>query len=293
MCVPVVEPCVPSSLKRDPILEVLPVRVTIVRRSSCTFGLWVSIIAIAPGNALAQDDPTVGVNRFPQFRNLSGLAGGGYGVNAQGYRSLDGPVALSTPVAYVLGRSQFRIGTARAAFKTEPRFYRAANGTSIFTYGHTLGRFNVSITDMILSGAADEAVNVQAQYISSPGALWTGSMGLQDVGGGGGSSGENMPGDTRQSRSFFAVATYRWDTGREPVFISLGSGTKRFRQSFASASTQVLKPLRIWVEHDGFGVNAGGLLTLNSGRKHSAVEWNFLYGMMKLKYAVGSIVIGF
>ena len=263
-----------------------------VRGSLCAFVLSLSIIPFASPRAFAQDDPTVGVNRFPQFRNLSGLAGGGFGVNSDGYRSLEGPVALSTPVAYVLGRGQFRLGTARAAFRSEPRFYRAANGTSTIMYGHTLGRFNTAVTAMFLSSVADEAINVQAQYISSPGSLWTGSMGLQDVGGGGGSSGENFPGDTRQSRSFFAVATYRWDTARDPVYLSAGMGTKRFRQGFVSASTRVAKPLRIWAEHDGFGLNAGGVLTLNSGRGKSGVEWNFLYGMMKLKYAVGAVVVG-
>ena len=52
-------------------------------------------------------------------------------------------------------------------------------------------------------------------------------------------------------------------------------------------------PLRAWAEHDGYGLNAGGLLTLRSGHGRSAVEYNLLFGMMRLRYAVAGVVIGF
>jgi hypothetical protein len=243
--------------------------------------------------AYGQTDPTTGVNSFPQYRNLSGLAGGGYGVDVRGYSSPAGPVALSTPVAYVLGRSQFRIGIARASFTSEPSFFKKANGTGILTYGHTLGRVNVAVTGMMLSDRHDQSFHLQLQYISSPDSRWAGSIGVQDWGGGGGSSGTDFPGDERSSRSVFGVATYRWDCGTTPIYLSGGVGTRRFGQGFLGASAQVAQPLRLWIEHDGFGLNAGGLVTLRSGRGRGSLEYNLLYGMIKLKYAVGSLVIGF
>lgn len=243
--------------------------------------------------ARSQHDPTTGVNRFPQFRNLSGLGGGGYGVDERGYASLSGPVALSSPVAYVLGRDQFRLGIAHLSFDAGPDFFRAVNGTEIITYGHTFGRVNVAATDMVLSRHIDQAFNLQLQYISSPGSRWTGSLGVQDVGGGGGSSGEYRPGDSRSSRSVFGVATYRWEISGRPFYLSMGGGTRRFRPGFFNASTQILPHVRLWAENDGFGVNAGGLVTTHAGRGRHTAELNLLYGMVRLRYAIAGFVIGF
>src|SRR5947209_20214071 len=57
---------------------------------------------------LCSDDPTAGPEHFPQFRNLSALAGSGFGADSKGYSTLSGPTALSTPVAPVLSHTQFR-----------------------------------------------------------------------------------------------------------------------------------------------------------------------------------------
>jgi hypothetical protein len=149
------------------------------------------------------------------------------------------------------------------------------------------------MTDMLLSSENDQAFNVQAQYVGSPGSKWTGSFGIQDIGGGGGSSGDGLPGDSRTSRSFFVVATYRWQAGSEPANVSLGGGTRRLRQGVVNLSRPFFRPLRIWTEYEGFGFNAGGLLTTNMGRGKSGVELNVLLGVMKMRYAVGAVVIGF
>jgi len=69
---------------------------------------------------------------YPQFRNLSGLAGSGYGVDLQGYRSLSGPVAYSTPVAHTLGRNQFEIVGGTLSFTRTPELNPSqSNGTHL------------------------------------------------------------------------------------------------------------------------------------------------------------------
>src|SRR5207249_2501548 len=97
------------------------------------------LLCSAGQNASAQRrDPFAGPGRYPEYRNLSGLSGGGYGLNADGYGSLSGPTALSTPIGYVLGRDQFRFQGAQASFTGSPEFgEHKSNGTGAFAYGHT------------------------------------------------------------------------------------------------------------------------------------------------------------
>src|SRR5437016_12117087 len=104
-----------------------------------------SIMALAvllPASAsFAADDPTAGPERFPQFRNLSALAGSGFGADARGFSSLSGPTALSTPVAHVLGHNQFRIAGGKMSFDSSPTLSSGkSNGTFYLMYGATLGR---------------------------------------------------------------------------------------------------------------------------------------------------------
>ena len=77
------------------------------------------LLLLLPLPALTQrrTDPLDGFAQYPQFRNLSGLAGGGYGVDVEGRASLSGPTAFSTPVAYVMGHNQWRIVGATMSFQ--------------------------------------------------------------------------------------------------------------------------------------------------------------------------------
>ncbi len=238
-------------------------------------------------------DPLVGPEQFTEYRNLSGLAGGGYGVNAQGYGSLSGPVSLSTPVAHVLGRGQLRLEAAEMSFTSSPAFgNRETNGTAVITYGHTLGRFNVALTEMILTSDLNQAMNLQASYIPSGSSHWVGSLGVQGLIGANKSTG-NGDVNARSSRSFFGVATYRLDTGRAPVYLSGGFGTRRFKDGFVSASFQALQPLRVWAEYDGFGINEGVLLAWRKTAEGHGPEVNVGIGYVKSRYFLWSAGIGF
>src|SRR5579862_2630816 len=140
--------------------------------------------------APAQQNPFLGANQYPQYRNISGLAGGGYGVDALGYASLSGPTAYSTPTAYVLGHDQFRLGIGKISFDSDPDWNsNHSNGKGIVTFGHTFGQFNFTFTDLFKSLSRDQAYNLQIAYQPSKHAVLVPSIGVQDLLGHGGSAG--------------------------------------------------------------------------------------------------------
>lgn len=131
------------------------------------------------------------------------------------------------------------------------------------------------------------------QYILPKEMRWAASVGVQDIGGGGGAAGMGTPGDSRSSRSYFCVVTYRIETHQSPIYLSTGIGTRRFQHLFCSASYQVSRPLRIWLEQDGFGWSAGLLLSHRAGEGRGAVEYNALIGFLEGRFLTLSVGIGF
>lgn len=250
---------------------------------------------IVPTVARCADDPTAGPEHFPQFRNLSALAGSGFGADRNGYSSLSGPTALSTPVAHVLGHNQFRIAAGKMSFDSSPTLSSSkSNGTFYLMYGATVSNVNIAISPMFLSDRLDHAFNLQAQLIPKEGSHVAFSVGVQDIDGTGGSAGEGFTTeDGRSSRSFFGVATYQLDTKRNPVFVSAGIGSRRFKGGFASVSGQIVEPLRAYAEYDGFGLNEGVLLTWKTGKAKKSPEVNAGVGFIRGKYVTILGGIGF
>lgn len=256
--------------------------------------LVVAVLLLLPLRAGAVPDPLRGPDRFPQFRHLSGLAGAGYGTDEQGYPSLSGPTAFSTPTAYVLGHAHLRIAGARTSFDGLPRLGGArANGTWYATYGHSFGRVNVAISDMVLSSASDQVYNWQIGYVPEPETPVAFSIGMQDWAGTGGSAGQDVPGDNRSSQSVFGAATLRVPIGGSPLYVSGGVGSRRFHHGFASVSCQVAPPVRVWAEHDGFGFNTGALYSLRVGEGRRSAELNVLAGVVKMRFFTLAAGIGF
>jgi hypothetical protein len=137
-----------------------------------------------------------------------------------------------------------------------------------------------------------QSFNLQIQPIPAKDSHWVWSAGIQHLNRGNGSAGEGHPEDFRSSRSVFAVTTYRLDTARNPIYLSAGTGIRRFGPAFGSMSYQISNPLRIWVEHDTFGVNYGLLMTQKVEGLRRA-EMNLLLGVIKGKYFTFSIGFGF
>ncbi len=256
--------------------------------------VWCGLLFCPLAVQAQRGDPFGGFNSYPQFRNLSGLSGSGYGVDIQGYRSLSGPVAFSTPVAHTLGRGQVQIGGGAMGFDSTLQYQGSkSNGSSYLTLGATAGRLNVAGTFFIKSGSFDQVYNAQIQYIPDEGTKWVFSLGAQDIEGRGGAAGEALPEDQLSSQSFFGVLTYRWDTGRNPIYVSAGFGTRRYGRMFGSISHQVFKPLRVWAEADGYSLNYGvtGAWRLAPGRR--GLEVSTTLGMIRGQYLAWSLGVGF
>jgi hypothetical protein len=258
---------------------------------------WVGLVGllwvVVAGRGAAQRNPFLGADDYPQFRALSGLAGGSYGVDERGYGSLSGPTAYSTPTAYVLGRDQFEVGIGKTSFSLVPNFdNNHSDGKGILSYGHTFGSFNVMFTDMFKSVRLDQAYNMQIAYMPSPREHLVPSIGVQDVLGLGGSAGAGLPTDSRSSRSIFGVLTYRIDTATRPVYVSFGDGTHRFRHTFESVSYQVNHPTRLWLEYDGFGFNEGALWSFRLGSPHGPIL-NTVVGLVRTSYLTFATSLGF
>jgi hypothetical protein len=252
--------------------------------------LWLGFVVFSPLASAQGRDPFAGPNQFPQFRNLSGLSGGGYGLDSQGYPSLSGATAFSTPIAYVLGHDRLWLALAKASFSLAPGFSGGdSNGTGVFSFGHTFGRFNLAFTDLIKSAHGDQAYNLQLGYVPSLDSSWGFSVGVQDWQGNGGAAGLGVPGDQLSARSLFGVVTYRVGLRPRPLYVSAGIGRHRFARLFGSLSYQLSRPLRVWLEEDGYGINTGILIThpLRIGSK--PVEIYNTLGLLRGRYFVWSV----
>lgn len=262
------------------------------------------ITASIAGSAAAQHNPFLGKDEFPQFRQLSGLSGGGYGLDLDGWGSLSGATAFSTPIGIALGHDQFRLtGNETYYSSSQINFPRGSNpfatGKASFMYGHTFGQFNLAYSYFVKSDKGDASTNLQLSYVPKNPNEPALSVGVQDIVGHGGAAGTGIPGDTDLSRSLFAAATYSFPVGGTPLYVSGGWGTRRFDKGFASASYQLFGPLRLWGEYDGFGLNEGVLLGYRPNsfdadmHKQHSFEADLLLGLVRGRYPTVGLTLGF
>lgn len=236
-----------------------------------------------------------GRDQYPQFRVLSGMSGGGYGVLPNGAPSVEGAASFTTPIAFLLdghaALSFFNTSSDRNPFRFSERVgVEDANGTGSFTIGGSYKGWRGAASFVALSKHLDSAFNLQ---VAPPirGRLGV-SFGVQDVAGGGGASGTNVPGDTDSSRSFFGVATY--DFGHS-VYGSLGVGDRRFHGAFGNVSAPITRRLRVTAEYDSFTINAGLLYGTGPlrdlGGRLSKTEADLFLGLIAGKYATLGVTV--
>ena len=251
-------------------------------------------MSLVPVACLAQIG---GPGEFPQFRSMSGLPASGYGVTADGRIAALGAWSISTPVAYSLQPWQFAVGFGSLSPNNSPRFLDTSsgeskgNGTAQFTVGLPVGKFGqATYTFMVLSGKLDNAGNLTWTPPGQRGPVTFG-VGVQDIGGGGGTQGEGPGGlDPGNSRSYFIVGTYQ---GPQGLHVSLGKGSERFQRVFGNVSANLTPSLKAVVEHDGFNWNAGlgfdfGKLG-QSPRAGAELGASMFLGVIRGKYAYWSI----
>lgn len=241
-----------------------------------------------PALVQAQVD-TLGRRQYPQFRVISGLPGGGYGVLKDGRTSIEGAAALATPIGYTLSsHGAFSVfSTSRDANPFRFDTHRGEvgnNGSLTFSYGSSFAGWHGSASFFLLSTSGDSVFSFQVSP-PLPGRVGV-SAGVQDIASSGGSSAEGVSDGGASSRSFYGVATYDFGAG---TYGSLGFGDVRWKGFFGNVSTGITKRLRATAEYDGFSFN-GGLL-YGTGRlgflggKAGKAEGTVFLGAVMGKYA--------
>lgn len=247
-----------------------------------------------------------GKDRFPQFRGLSGLPGAGFGVTGSGKPSFSGAMSYSTPIGHTLGGWSIAAGAGTISRGRNLVFFNSesgsldkvkGNGTAFFVVGLDLEKYgSLSGGFTFLSGVGDNISSLQYSPRSEEKIQF--SIGCQDLGGSGGSSGTNVEGDGRSSRSFYGAATYQ---AAEGVYLSAGIGTRRFQKGFGSISSNVGRNFKLVAEHDGWGLNYGvafspgplGRTTSWGGETLRTAELTLFFGIVQNKYAAWSLVASF
>lgn len=260
-------------------------------RCGC-LALCVAVSALA----FSQDD-LVGTQKYPQFRVLSGLPGGGFGVLPNGKTGNTGAAALATPIGYTLGSGSYAIGYYSTSSGSNPfRFDRQdskvnfSNGTGFYMGGVTYRGYHATLSNTILSTSLDNVFNFQ---VSPPAFGKLGlSAGVQDVFDTGGASGPTDRLDPHVSRSFYVVGTYEVAS---KTYVSLGKGERRFEGLFGNASFPISDRVRVLAEYDGFNLNGGVLYNTGRGQRlnprDASPDVSIFLGTVRGKYGTIGIAV--
>jgi hypothetical protein len=196
---------------------------------------------------------------FPEFRYISGLPGGGFGVTPDGRVGFDGALQMNVPVAYtpcggnyVLGYWSGSTDPWDVTLDTEgPK----VNGTGLLAAGFGKSDHGVYVAFMPTSKESEAVWNFQIQLRRDDWDKPAFAVGVQDsadqrdrVRGGRGGGG----------RSYYGVATGRLGTEEKFVFLTLGWGGGRFNsRPFGGISWPFHDKFTAFVEYDGFNANVG------------------------------------
>ncbi|HZH99331.1 MAG TPA: hypothetical protein VEX38_10200, partial [Fimbriimonadaceae bacterium] len=161
---------------------------------------------------------------------------------------------------------------------------------------------NLTTGGMVLSGIGDSVLNLhfsprlqkEDEYSLQEGPKIALGVGVQDVFSTGGSSGQNIDLRVggRTSRSFYAVATAELSPD---IYVSLGTGTRRFKGIFGNASVNVTPWLKGVAEYDAFNWNygiAGSLFQIPISSDRSVQATAFL-GFVRGKHLTWSLGFSF
>lgn len=240
------------------------------------------------------------LGQYPQFRTLSGLPGGGFGVDVNGNPSFKGAMSMATPIGYGLSNYHWAIVASNTSDNELWRFPHLkghsgsidSNGKLAGMLGVRLGQYG-SLTGaaVINSSVGDESYNFQYQtpvFFPKLGV----SVGVQDLAGHRGAGAENVTNGNQNSQSWFFASTYELPLG---IHVSGGLGTKRFSKGFGSADLTVNDKFKVVLEHDGFNFNEAlaydlGHFLVPGLKKASS---SLMLGYVRSKYAFASINIAF
>ncbi len=236
--------------------------------------------------------------QYPQFRTLSGLPGGGFGLLSDGTPSFSGAMAFSTPIGYSLSNNHVSFNLANTSDNLFFRLPHVAGnsgntdslGKANGMFGQSLGNFgSLTVAVVLDSSVGDRNYNFQYQapnFIANLGL----SAGVQDLVGHRGTGAVGVPGGNGYSQSVFFAATYQLPHG---IYASLGDGNRRFSKGFANVSAPLVPRVKAVLEHDGFNFNEamaydlGELKFLHIGTR--IAQSSLMVGLVKSQYAFFSL----
>ncbi len=247
--------------------------------------------------AVAGAENISGTHTYPQFRNVSALSGGMFGVLPSGKASIAGAMAISTPIGYSLGKGVFAAGIGNMSNDQTLRFFSSkdkdknfgqSNGTGYLMEGFRTPFGALTVGGELLSLAGDTCLNLQWQAPTTDPRLGL-SVGVQDTFGVGGSAGEGLPTDGDSSTSYFGVGTYQVNPD---LYVSLGAGTRRFKGVFGNVSYGLSPKLKAVAEYDTYNWN--GAVAYDAGSiLHNRVSTTIGLGTIRGKNTFFSVGFNF
>jgi len=201
--------------------------------------------------------------RFPDFRFISGLPGGGYGVTPEGAPGFTGATQISIPVAYTPSGCSYivaaHVGQLTDDFELD-LYGDNVNGNLTLAVGLGKPGKGWYVADMETSSGWESSYNVQKQLRAESDkgpALAVGLLDVLDQ-----REFSSLQGDTG-ARSLYVVGTKEIGSVDHATYLTAGVGTGRFHnRPFGGVSRRLCERATGMVEYDGYSGNIGATISL-------------------------------
>jgi hypothetical protein len=208
---------------------------------------------------LATGAPALEFQNYHEFRYMSGLPGGGFGVTPDGLVGWEGALQMNVPIGYTPAQGNIALAAHSSAVNggLEIGFEgHDINGTITFGVGVGPRRYPVWFSNMMTAKRGESAYNVQVQLRPEDEKWPAISVGVVDL------SNRRASSIARifegEARSFFVVATREAGTPENPLYLTLGYGNKCFNDRFFGGASYTFNDrLKLLLEYDGWCVNGG------------------------------------
>lgn len=212
---------------------------------------------------------------YPQFRYLSGLPGGGFGVDYDGTVGFAGAMQMTIPVGYTPASGNWVLVGAAGAVNGGLQIDLGGddvNGSAVLGAGfgkpeNALWLAHMSTGDNLIS---EPAYNLQWQLLPETAEHAGVAVGVVDL--------LNMRPERLShifeggGRSFYAVATRQAGTPDHPQYWTIGFGTGRYNdRPFGGLCYQASDRLKLMAEYDGFNPNVAAAGDLWSNDQWHAI----------------------
>jgi hypothetical protein len=245
--------------------------------------------------ANAQIPGLTGPGRFPQFRDMAGLSGNGFGVTKRGDPSILGVVSLSIPSGNVLGNG-WRMATLASRSQNssfqwvntgKSQTSAQSDGTFAGVFGFSTNFGNIALSHMILSSQLDSVQHVhwQLPIVSDN---YSVSVGVHNITARPHAAGDSFPADdSKNSRSYFVAGTYQTEEGHA---LTLGKGDTRFKGLFGGMNMPLGEKSKFFAEFDTFNWNYGLAHEVQIGENGRMF---LTAGMVRGKFATWTVSVSF